>query len=137
MSDTTQGTTHETKSTAGLLSEAMTHVSGLVRKEIDLARAELNENMNKAMVAVGMIVGAVVLLLTALNVLAAALVDALATWMDAGWAALIVGVLFAVIAAIMLKKGTNDLKASSLAPTRTTRNVQRDAHAVKESVNPG
>ena len=128
----------EAKSTTGLLSDAMSHVSGLVRKEMDLARAEVSENVNKAAVAVGMIVGAVVLLLTALNVLAAALVDGLASLgLDAGWAALIVGILFAVIAAIMLKSGTSQLKASSLAPTRTAKNVQRDAHAVKETINNG
>ncbi len=139
MTDTTRTTSApEAKSTTGLLTEAMSHISGLVRKEIDLARAELNENVTKAAVAVGMIAGAVVLLLTALNVLAAALVDAIASLgIDAGWAALIVGILFAVIAAIMLKTGMNNLKASSLAPTRTAKNVQRDAHAVKETVTHG
>ncbi len=149
MSDTTRTPPPEGKTTTSLLSDAMSHISGLVRKEIDLARAELNENMNKAIAAIGMIVGAAVLVLTALNVLAAALVSGLARWFagDAadeaaiaamtGWAALLVGVVFAVIAAIMLKSGTSQLKASSLAPTRTATNVQKDAHAVKESVNHG
>jgi hypothetical protein len=140
MTDTTRTTPPppEAKSTTGLLSEAMSHVSGLVRKEVDLARAEMNENLHKAMAGVGMIVGAIVLLLTALNVLAAALVDGLAALgIDAGWAALIVGIAFAIIAAILLKSGTSTLKGSSLAPTRTAKNVQRDAHAVKETVNNG
>ena len=122
-----------TKSTGGLLSDALTHVSSLVRSEVDLARAEVNENLQSAAIAVGLIVGAIVVALTALNVLSAALVAALTeAGIDAGWSALIVGVIFAVIAYLMLNKGTNDLKLSSLAPTRAAKNVKRDAQAVKE-----
>ena len=123
------------QSPASLLGDALGHVSALVRKEVDLARAEVNENLHKAGVAIGMIVAAGIIALVALNVLAAALVAALAEIMDGGWAALIVGVIFAVIAAVLLKKGTNDLKLSSLAPSRTAKNIQRDAEAVKESTN--
>ena len=45
--------------------------------------------------------------------------------------ALIVGVVFAIIAFVMIKKGMSDLELSSLAPTRTAKNVKRDAQAVK------
>lgn len=128
--------TGDNRSVATLLSDAMAHVSTLVRREVDLARAEMNENMNRAMTAVGLLVGAVVIALTALNVLSAALVAAIAELgIEEGWAALIVGVLWAVIAFALASKGMNDLKASSLAPTRTTKNVRRDAETVKESIN--
>lgn len=53
--------------------------------------------------------------------------------LDAGWAALIVGVILAAVAFGMITKGINDLKLSSLAPTRTAKNVKRDAQAIKES----
>lgn len=123
------------KSTGNLLSDAMAQVSNLVRNEVDLARAEISENATRAAIAVGLLVGAVVIALVALNVLAFALVDAIvALGLDAGWAALIVGGGFAVIAGAMVAKGVNDLKASSLAPTRTARNVSRDARAVKETL---
>jgi hypothetical protein len=40
------------KSATGLaFSDAIAHMSGLVRKEVDLARAEMSENMNRAGVA--------------------------------------------------------------------------------------
>ena len=121
------------RSAGGLLNDALSHVSSLVRSEVDLARAEVNENLNSAAVAIGLLVGAVVVALTALNVLTAALVAALTeAGLDAGWSALIVGVLLAIIAYVMVNKGTNDLKLSSLAPTRTAKNVKRDAEAVKE-----
>ena len=126
-------TTDPNKSTGGLLSDALTHVNSLVRNEVDLARAEVNENLKSAGVAIGMIAGAIVVALTALNVLSAALVAALTeAGIPAGWSALIVGGVFAIIAYVMLNKGTNDLKLSSLAPTRTAKNVKRDAQAVKE-----
>ena len=125
--------TEPQKSTGGLLNEALTHVSSLVRKEVDLARAEINENLHSAGVAIGLIVGAVVIALTALNVLSAALVAALTeAGIPAGWSALIVGAVLGIIAYVMIAKGTSDLKLSSLAPTRTAKNVKRDAQAVKE-----
>ncbi len=122
------------KSAGGLLTEAMANVSGLVRSEVDLARAEISENVTKAGVAVGLIAGAAIIALVALNVLAAALVAALTeAGLDAGWSALIVGAALGIIAFILINKGVNDLKLSSLAPTRTVKNVQRDAAAVKEA----
>ena len=126
-------TTDPNKSTGSLLSDALTHVSSLVRSEVDLARAEINDNLKSAGIAIGMIAGAVVVALTALNVLTAALVAALTeAGIPAGWSALIVGITLAIVAYIMVSKGTNDLKLSSLAPTRTAKNVKRDAQAVKE-----
>lgn len=126
------------ESTPGLVSDALSHVTGLVRGEIDLVRAEVQENMNRAAAAIGMLVAAVVLLLVALNVLAAAVAAWLTeTGMDAGWAALIVGGTLALIGVILAVKGKNDLKLASLAPTRTAKNVQRDAQALREGATHG
>lgn len=121
------------KSAGDLLSDALSNVSSMVRNEVDLARAEVSENVSRAGVAIGLIAGAIVIALVALNVLAAALVAALTeAGLDAGWSALIVGVVLAVIAFILIGKGVNDLKLSSLAPSRTVKNVKRDAEAVKD-----
>lgn len=123
-------------SAAHIVSEALNNISSLIRNEIALARAEVSQNVNRAAVALGLIVGAVVIALVALNVLAAALVAGLTeAGIDAGWSALIVGVAFGVIAFAMAAKGTNDLKLSSLAPTRTAENVKRDAQTLKETYN--
>ena len=125
---------HATRSAPGLVGEALTHVSNLVREEVNLARTEISENVSRAGLAIGMIAAGLVLALTALNVLSAALVAAIANMgIDAGWAALIVGVALGVIALALAIKGRNDLKLSSLAPTRTARSVRRDAEAVKEA----
>ena len=125
---------HTNKSASTLLTDAMSNVGGLVRNEVDLARAEVSQNVNKAGVAIGLIAGSAIIALVALNVLAAALVAALTeAGLDAGWSALIVGALLGLIAFALMSKGLNDLKLSSLAPTRTVKNVRRDAAAVKEA----
>lgn len=124
------------KSTSTLLSEALSHISSLVRKEVDLARSEVNENIKRAGGAIASIVGAVVVILTALNVLTAAIVAALTSaGIPAGWSALIVGVILVIIAYVMAKKGIDDLKLNSLAPTRSAQSIKRDADAVKEVYN--
>ncbi|MCU0789603.1 MAG: phage holin family protein [Nitratireductor sp.] len=124
------------KGAPGLVADALTHVSNLVRNEVNLARAEVSENVKSMAVAVGMLAASLVIAIVALNVLAAALVAAITNMgIDAGWSALIVGVLFAVIAFALASKGMNDLKIKNLAPTRTATNVRRDAEAVKEAYN--
>lgn len=124
------------KTASSLLGDAMGNVSSLVRNEVDLARAEISENISKAGIAIGLIAAAGLIAMVALNVLAAAIVAGLTeAGLNAGWAALIVGVALGVIAFILLSKGRSDLKLTSLAPTRTARNVQRDARAVKDAYN--
>lgn len=132
---TDDGTRRQLRDTGSLMGDALQQVIALVRGELNLLRAEMDQNARKAMAAIGMIISGIVIMLVALNVLAAALVEAVTELgIDAGWAALIVGVIFAIIAAILAKKGTNDLKLTSLAPTRTTKNVERDGQAVKKAL---
>lgn len=123
----------DTESAPSLISEVLARLSNLVRKEIDLARAEVTENLGRARVAVGVLIAAVVLALTALDVLAAALVAALADLgLERGWAALAVGIALVLVAWGMARKGLNDLKLTSLAPTRMSQNLMRDAETIKE-----
>ncbi|SFH42476.1 Putative Holin-X, holin superfamily III [Palleronia marisminoris] len=132
---TDHGMRGQIRDTGGLLSDALQQVVALVRGELNLLRAEMDENVRKAVAAIGMIIAGVVIMLVALNVLAAALVEAITELgLEAGWAALLVGVVFAIIAAILAAKGTNNLKVTSLAPTRTTKNVERDGEAVKKAL---
>jgi len=124
------------KGAPGLVADALAHVSNLVRSEVNLARTEVAENLKSAGMAIGLLAAALVIAITALNVLSAALVAAITNLgLSAGWSALIVGVVFAIIAFVLASKGMNDLKISNLAPTRTAKNVRRDAEAVKEAYN--
>jgi VIT1/CCC1 family predicted Fe2+/Mn2+ transporter len=122
------------RSAPALIGDLINNVTELFRKEMMLLRAEVNEKGNQVITAAGMIAGALVLAITALNVLAAALVAAIAEFIDAGWAALIVGVVLALIALAMATSGKNMLKTANLAPRRTADSLSKDATMAKERV---
>ena len=125
------------RSTGSLLGDAINQLTRLVRGEIALAKAEVAQNVKSAGLGVGLLAGAAILALVALNVLAIALVGALANWLGAGWAGLIVGVVILVVAGLLALRGLNALKPENLAPSRTVRNVQADAQTIKENVSNG
>lgn len=118
---------------ASLASDAFRLSGDLIRKEVALAKAEVTQNLHRAGVAVGFIAVAAVIGIVTINVLVAALVAALAeTNLGPIWSAVIVGVLLALLAFVLLRKGLSDLSAGALMPTRTVNNVQRDAQTIKE-----
>ena len=125
------------RSTGTLLSDAVNQLTRLVRGEVALAKAEVAQNVKNAGLGIGLLAGAAILALVALNVLAAALVAALGALIGAGWAALVVGVVILAVAGILAMRGMNSLKPENLAPSRTLANVQADAHTIKENVSNG
>src|ERR1700710_216578 len=76
-------------------------LSTLFRQEVELAKAELKQEASKAGKAAGMLGVAGFAGYLAVVLLSFALVFALANVMDAGWAALIVALLWAIIGAVM------------------------------------
>jgi drug/metabolite transporter (DMT)-like permease len=116
-----------------LLGDLTQSVTTLLRKEIELARAETSEKISQAGVAAGAIAGGGILALAALIVLLQALVIALTELgLAPALSALIVGGVVAIIAFALIYKGMKDLKASNVAPTRTVEALRRDAHLIKE-----
>ena len=129
-------TPNTTRSAPELLGDLMTESTDLVRAEIKLFRAEMSEKAGEVVAALGMIVAGIVLVLVSLIVLAFALVAAFeGLGLTAGWAAVLVGVIFAAIAFVLIGKGSSNLKASNLAPTRTSDSLSKDATAVKGAVS--
>jgi Putative Actinobacterial Holin-X, holin superfamily III len=125
----------EDRSLKDLLADLSGNITTLFRKEIQLARAETSEKISQVGYAIGSIAGGGILALAALIVLLQALVIAItAAGVHAGWAALMVGVVVTVIAYGLIHKGTSDLKASNLAPSRTMDSIKRDAHVAKEQM---
>jgi TRAP-type C4-dicarboxylate transport system permease small subunit len=115
-----------------LLVDTLKNFATLMQTEVHLAKAEMAENISRAAVGIAMLVVAVILALTGLNVLAGALVAYLATTgLSAGTSALIVGGGVLLIAVILVFVGKSRLTASALEPTRTLNNLQRDATTVK------
>jgi hypothetical protein len=121
------------RSAPALVGDLVEQVSELVRKEVQLLRAELNEKSTQVFMALGSIAAGLVVALTALNVLAAAIVVALErAGIPGGWSALIVGAVLAIVAFILVRGGMAALKASNLAPDRTARALSRDAAMARE-----
>lgn len=119
---------------AALATDALRLSGDLVRNEVALAKAELRQSAVRAGAGIGMIAAAGILALVTLNVLTAALVAALAeTDLGPIWSAVIVGVVLAIIAFVLLRKGMSDLKPENLMPTRAATNIQRDASTLKEA----
>jgi hypothetical protein len=123
------------RSTPALVGDLVNQVTELVRKEIQLLRAEMSEKSTQVVVALGSIAAGLVIAIAALNVLAAALVAALTeAGIPAVWSAVIVGVALAVLAAILANRGIANLKTQNLAPERTARAAVRDTSMVREKM---
>ncbi len=116
-------------------------ISGLFRKEIQLAKTEASEKISETMAAaVSVLIGAV-LALGALGVLLSAIVSLLAAFfVNQGWdATLSTGVssgivtsVVGIIAWVFISKGLNAFKAQNLNLKRTATSLGRDADIVKE-----
>jgi xanthine/uracil permease len=114
-----------------LVSQLTTDLATLVRKESELVRTEMTEKLHVAGKAAGEIVAGGIFVLAALGVLLAALVAALAEYMHPAFAALIVGVVVAVVGIVLIRAGLKMLKPENLKPDRTARQLQKDAQLVK------
>jgi uncharacterized membrane protein YqjE len=119
------------QSIGDLLRQLSQETSTLVRQEMALARAELSEQGKRAGTGAGMLGGAGVaglLTLGALTATVIALLDlAMATWL----AALIVTVVWAVIAAVLAAQGRTKLKQAGPPAPQTVETVKEDVRWAK------
>lgn len=134
----------EQRSLPELLKELMNESSALFRKEVQLAKAEAGEKVQKAMVGVELLVVAAVLGIAALGVLLSAAVAGVAALListgmgeagASGVAALIVGGIVAIVAYILFQRGMAALKADHLTLDRTAHSLGRDASVIKEKTH--
>ena len=124
------------RSTGSLLNDVLGSIGTLLRQEVDLARAEVDQNIKRAGAALGLLVAAVVLALVGLSVLASAVIAALVlAGVGQLWATLLVGLVVMLIAVVLIIVGIKRLKLSSLAPTRTAQSLRADAQMMKEAYN--
>ena len=127
---------------ADLLTGLASDISGLFRKEIQLAKAEATETIDEAMKAGRNLAIGGVLAIGATGVFLAALVTGLAALLinmgmaetPAGFVAgLIVTAVIGGIEWVFVSRGLAELKANKLNMQRTTSSIRMDAAAVKES----
>ncbi len=93
-----------------LLKRLANETGTLVRQEIALARAEMREKAKAGGAGAAMLGGGLVVALMATGALTAMLILALATAMPGWLSALIVAVLFGLLAALLVRSGTTALK---------------------------
>ncbi len=94
-------------------------LSTLMRQEVALAKAELSQSASKAGKGVGMLAGAAVAGFFVLMFLSISLWRALGNEMGYGWSALIVAVIWAIIAAILAVVGKKALDQVRGVPDTT------------------
>lgn len=127
--------TNFNRSIPEVLADAINQFTVLVRKETQLARAEMSEKLGDLAVGIGLLVGGAVLLIPALVILLEAAVNGLIdAGLGAAWAALIVGVATLALGGVLGVLGVNRLKAARPVPTRTIEQLQRDAEVAKQQV---
>lgn len=110
-----------------LISEITQDVTGLVRDEINLAKAELKQEAAKAGKAGGMLAGAgyaghLLVLFVSLTIM-----FALSHAIDIAWAALIVGALWGVVGAVLYATGRSRFKEVRVTPEQTVETLKEDA----------
>jgi uncharacterized membrane protein YqjE len=114
-----------------LLKELSSETSTLVRKEMELARAELREPGTRAGAGAGLLGGAGVVALLALGSLTATVIALLDKAMDTWLAALIVTVIWGVVAAVLALQGRNKLQEATPPAPQTVETVKEDVRWAK------
>ena len=118
-----------------LLKQLSEQTATLVRQELDLARAEMQQKGKRAGVGIGMIGAGGVLALAAVGALTATLILVLAEWMDAWIAALIVTLVYAAGAAVLALQGKEKVgEANPPVPEQTIETVKEDVQWAKSQV---
>ncbi|MEV4498915.1 phage holin family protein [Micromonospora arborensis] len=114
-----------------LLGDVTRDVSTLVRKEVELAKAELREEVSQAGKAGGMFGGAGLAGFLAVLFVSYALWWGLSNTMDQGWAALIVAVLWAVVAGGLFINARTQLKRARAVLPRTKQTAREMPNALR------
>ncbi len=123
------------RSIADVLRDVIAQFTTLLRKETELARVELSENVSRAALGLGLIVGGAVLLIPALVILLEAAVAALEqNGMRPAAATAIVGGCALAVGLILVFIGVSRLRVKSLMPNKTIQQLQRDAAAAKQQM---
>jgi Putative Actinobacterial Holin-X, holin superfamily III len=127
---------HESSRPLGsLFTDVVSEVTHLFQTEMRLVRAEMNEKVSRVANSGAMIGAGAVVMVPAVFILLLAIVR----WLEVAglpeqWGLTIVGAVIAIVGAVMLMKGINNLKGPALVPDRTIRQVRADVSLAKEQV---
>jgi len=114
-----------------LIGNISNDLSTLFRQEVDLAKVELKQEASKAGKAAGMLGAAGFAGYLAVLLFSLAIVWGLANVIDEGWAAFIVGLVWAIIGGVLFVVGRKRLKTVDPVPHRTVDTIKEDAKWLK------
>ena len=117
-----------------LLGNVAIDVQDLVRGEVRLARAELDQKLDRVIIAAIWLLGGALVAFAGLVVILQGLAAALALVLPTWAASLIVGVLIVVVGALFARSGLAMLSLKNLTPDRMASSLQKDVDVVKEHV---
>jgi len=122
------------KSLGELFSDLSRETSNLVRKEVQLAKTELSQNVSRLVKNAAMLAVAGVLVFFAAQALLAAAILALVPVIGPWQAALAVAVALLVFAGILAALGLSSLKKGSITPQETVRTIREDVQWAKNQM---
>ena len=115
----------------------MATLGRILRGEIALARAEMTQGLRAALTGVAMIVAAVILGVTAIQLFAGAGVHGLIRAGLRPWQAeLVLGGVLLAVAAALTGIGLRRLRPATMMPQRAFAGLRRDAETLKPKVTP-
>ena len=130
-----QNSKNDLRTLSTLVGDALSQFAKLFQNEVDLAKAELGEKVQKVGSALIFILGGAVLVIPGLVMALFALSAAL---IAAGWSQsvsyLLSAVLAFVVAGVLFAIGMSRLDARNLTPRETMRQLDKDKDAVKGMV---
>jgi Putative Actinobacterial Holin-X, holin superfamily III len=115
-----------------LLGEVSRDLSTLFRQEVELAKAELKDSATRAGRGAGLMGGAGVAGHLAIVFISLAIWWALGNLVGLGWSAVIVAVIWAIVAFVLLSMGRRELKAVRGMPS-TADSLKKIPETIKEA----
>jgi hypothetical protein len=115
-----------------LLGEVTRDISTLMRQEVELAKAEIKDSATKAGKGAGLLGGAGYAGLMAVFFLSVALWWGLGHLIDNGWSAVVVAVIWGVIALVLYLQGRKSLKTVTGAP-KTVDSLKKIPETLKKN----
>jgi uncharacterized membrane protein YqjE len=121
-----------------LLRELGDEISMLVRQEIALAKVEIAEKTKPVVASAGMFGGTALLALGAFGALTTFLIALIALWVPVWASALIVTVVYGIVAFVLAQTGKKKLhEAAPLVPEQTAQTVKEDIEWAKTRAKSG
>jgi uncharacterized membrane protein YqjE len=123
------------RSVGEIVGDIATDLGNLVKQELELAKTEAKNEARRAGRGAGMVGGAALAAYLTLVFLSLCLMFLLNNWMHPAWAALIVAVLWGIVAAVLGMRGRKELQEFNPSLQTTQQTLKEDVQWAKDQKN--